>query len=189
MSQPYDPQPQEAPQPAPGTHTGPIPAPPKYASEPPRLTRSVDPPGVVRWSFWLWLGSFAVGLLAIAYSVSKVDTIRGLLENDVRAQRPGISIELLNRVVDTTLYVGLAATTAVILMQLLLAVLMRTRRNWARITLVLMGAFGLVVTVFSLVTVDEKARAALPLQALLMVIATVLMFLPSAGAWFRHRSA
>ncbi|HEY2766358.1 MAG TPA: hypothetical protein VGJ13_20455 [Pseudonocardiaceae bacterium] len=187
MTQPREPEHQEAPSHrTAGTRTESIPAAPEYAIEPPPLARPVDAPGVVRCSFWLWMGSVAVGLLVTAYSVSKFDQLRGLLEGQVRARRPEIGIELLDRAVDTTLYVGLAGTTTVILVQLLLAVLMRSRRNWARIILALMGALGIAGMTFSLVTVDQQVQIALPLQAALIVIAIVLMFAPGAGTWFRR---
>ena len=52
--------------------------------------------------------------------------------------------------------------------------------------LALMGALGIAGMAFSLVTVDQHVQIALPLQASLIVIATVLMFAPGAGAWFRR---
>jgi len=63
---------------------------------------------------------------------------------------------------------------------------MRARRNGARIMLVLIGALGIAGMAFFLIPLDPGARVALPAQAFLTVVATVLMFLPAAGAWFRH---
>ncbi|HEX2297035.1 MAG TPA: hypothetical protein VHH34_00710, partial [Pseudonocardiaceae bacterium] len=111
------------------------------------------------------------------------------LADDVLAQRPTIKGDLLNRAVDLTLYIGWGGITALVLMQLPFAVLMRARRNWARVLLAVLAVVGMVWAVFSLVTLAEEARLGLALQALLIVVATVLMFLPRANAWFRQPAA
>lgn len=192
MSQPRDPRPPEAspqPQPAPSPSTGPIPARPGYSAPPPVLAPSPGPPRAVQWSYWLWMVSFAIGLLVIGYSVLRFDQLHELLAEQVRAQRPDIGADLLNRIVDITLATGLGGSTGIIVVQLLFAVLMRARRNWARVLLAVTAVFGLVGLGFSLVTVDKRAQLALPVQALLVIAAIVLMFVPSAGAWFRNRRA
>lgn len=166
------------------------PARPDYTVAPPPVTAVVPaPPIAVTASFWLWLASFAVGLFMVAYSVSQFDLLYRRLAETVRARQPGIDDELLSRAVDLTLYLGLGGTTAVVLLQLLFAVLMRGRRNWARVLLVVTAAIGVAGALLSLVAMAEPARAALPLQALLILVATVLMFLPAANGWFRQREA
>jgi hypothetical protein len=192
MNQPREPHSlEQSPQPPqePDPRIDPIPARPGYpVTGPPGPFPPPGPPKVVRWSYWLWMASFTVGLLAIGYSVSRFDQLHTLLADKVRAQRPEIGTELLNRVVDMTLAIGLGGATGIIVVQLLLAVLMRTRRNWARVLLATVAVLGLLTMAFSLVTIDERAQWALPLQALLVVASTVLMFLPAANAWFRRRS-
>lgn len=192
MSGPHDPTFQGASTPPrqAGERGAPVPARPDHTVAPPPLRApSLNPPRPVTLSFWLWMASFVVGLLAIAYSLSRFDELHQRLADTVRAQEPGIGGELLNRAVDITLYVGLGGPAAVILLQLLLAVLMRARRNWARVLLAVLAVVGIAGAVFSLVTVAEQARVAVPLQALLIVVATVLMFLPAANTWFRQRAA
>lgn len=192
MSGPHDPTFQRASTPPrqPGERAAPIPARPDHTVAPPPLRGpSLNPPRPVTVSFWLWVASFVVGLLAIAYSLSRFDELHQRLADTVRAQEPGIGGELLNRAVDITLYIGLGGPTAVILLQLLLAVLMRARRNWARVLLAVLAVVGIAGAVFSLVTVAEQARVAVLVQALLIVVATVLMSLPAASTWFRQRAA
>ena len=161
---------------------------PQVAPPPGRMP-PLPPPSPVRLSSWAWLAGAAVGLLALAYSMSQLDELHRRLADSVRTQRPGIESELLDRAVGITIYVGLGGAIALILAQLLLAVLMLTGRNWARVLLVLVAVLGLAWTVFSLVTMVELVRAALPLQALIASVATVLMFQPGANSWFRRRAA
>ena len=137
-------------------------------------------------AFWSWVASVLVGLVAIAYSATRFDELHQRLADEVRAQQPDIGAELLNRVVDTTLSIGLAGPAVVLGVQLLLAALMRGRRGWARVALAVVGLLGLLGAAVSLVSLAEQVRLVLPLQALLIVVGTVLMFTPSASTWFRH---
>lgn len=156
---------------------------------PPVRAPSPTPPGTVTASFWLWVASFAVGLAVVAYSLSRFDALQQSLVDTVRAEQPGLDGETLSRAADMTLYIGLGGITALVLVQLLLAVLMRARRHWARVALALSAVLALAGALLALVAVAERARAALPLQALLILVAAVLMFLPGANAWFRRRTA
>ncbi|HEY2723944.1 MAG TPA: hypothetical protein VGI84_04590 [Pseudonocardiaceae bacterium] len=193
MSRPPDTEPGEgatdlAPDPTPLTPTTTGPARPGYAAAPPPAP-SAPPPGarprVVMLAFSVWVSSFMAGLLAVAYSLSKLDELRGVLAADVRAQRPQIAPDALDRVVRTTINVGLAGVTGIVLAQLVLAVLVLGRHHWARVTLTALGLAGMLATLFALVTFAERTQVLLAAQAVLIVGGIVLMFQPGANTWFR----
>lgn len=177
-----------APDPAPMTPTTTGPARPGYAAAPPPAP-SAPPPGarprVVVLAFSVWVSSFMAGLLAVAYSLSKLDELRGVLAADVRAQRPQIAPDALDRVVRTTINVGLAGVTGIVVVQLVLAVLVLGRHHWARVTLTVLGLAGMFATMFALVTFAERTQVLLAAQALLIVGGIVLLFQPGANTWFR----
>jgi hypothetical protein len=190
MSTPHSSEPGEATtEAAPPARVAASPARPDYTvASPPAASPSAGKPRIVVLAFSVWISSFLAGLVAVAYSLSSLDELRGALQADVRAQRPQIAADALDRVVRATLNVGLAGVTGMIVLQLMLVLLVLGRHNWARILLTVMGGLGILATAFALVTFAERTQVLLAAQAVLIVGATVLMFLPSANTWFRNHS-
>jgi hypothetical protein len=183
---------------------GPVPARPAAGPAPARPALSVNvpspletlaspPPWTVVVSFLFWLASLVVGFAVAAYVYAKLDDLRPQLRAAVLAEDPTISADSLARVVTASVSVAFGTLLGFLVLEAVLAAMMRRGRNWARI---LLAALGLVsVPIFIMVRgvlslngplAEDYVLLGLGLQELLMLAAVVAMFLPSANVWFRH---
>lgn len=145
-------------------------------------------------STWIWITSCLVPLAAIIYSVTRLDQVRAHIHATAVAEDPAATAESLGRVVDVTMWVALGALAVPVVVEIVLAVLMVNRRNWARVLLLLIGLIGIPAAAIAFGALSDDAAASrnnlaigIAAQALLVVVAIVLMFLPSANHWFASR--
>lgn len=123
-------------------------------------------PTELKVSYWIWLIGGLLGLLG---------GIIGLFGSFVLiAFAPPIGLLVLLLVI-----VALALATA----QIVLAMKMKEGREWARFALTILVGVSLVLTIISAGVADGRGGGSLP-GFLISLVATVLMWLPNAQAWF-----
>lgn len=123
-------------------------------------------PTELKVSYWIWLIGGLLGLLG---------GIIGLFGSFVLiAFAPPIGLVVLLLVI-----VALALATA----QIILAMKMKEGREWARFALTILVGISLVLTVIGAGVADGRAGGNLP-GFIISLVATVLMWLPNAQAWF-----
>lgn len=145
-------------------------------------------------SLWMWMLSCVVPLIAIVYAVTRLDAVREHLRVAAVTQTPDATADSLDRVVSVTVLIALVALAVPAILTIILALLMVNQRNWARILLLLVGiagipAVGLASGALSDRGTDWQNNLAIGVlaQTILVLLAAVLMFLPSANRWFRDR--
>jgi hypothetical protein len=152
---------------------------------------------VLSTSLRLWVASWIVGALVTGYVISQRDELSLEIERAVSTDDPTITAESLDRVVMVSLYAALGGVLLIMLVEAILALVMRRRHNWARVLLALVGLLSLpgFYVAQELLSVDAPlqrnyVQLGLALQGLLTLVAVVVMFAPSANAWFRlHQRA
>lgn len=123
-------------------------------------------PTELKVSYWIWLIGGLLGLLG---------GVIGLFGSFVLiAFAPPIGLLVLLLVI-----VALALATA----QIVLAMKMKEGREWARFALTILVGISLVLTLISSGVADGRAGGSLP-GFVISLVATVLMWLPNAQAWF-----
>jgi hypothetical protein len=184
---------------------GPPTRPPRSPSEaPPRPALSVPVPSPLEMltptpravvaSFLLWLASLVVGFAVVGYAYTRFDELRPALRSLIQERDSNITAESLEQVVSASLYVALGTLLAFVVVELLLLAPMHRGRNWARILLATVGLVSAptFILVRGVLAAEQQPVAkdyillGLGLQTLLMLLAVVAMFLPSASAWFRR---
>jgi hypothetical protein len=123
-------------------------------------------PTELKVSYWIWLIGGLLGLLG---------GVIGLFGSFVLiAFAPPIGLLVLLLVI-----VALALAIA----QIVLAMKMKEGREWARFALTILVGISLVLSVISAGVADGRAGGSLP-GFIISLVATVLMWLPNAQAWF-----
>ena len=105
---------------------------------------------------------------------------------------PNTTAESLERAVSVTVWVAVGSLALVILLLAVFAVLMVKRQNWARIALMVVGVMSVPASVIAVDALSDDAAVTnrtyvligIGLQALLILIAAVLMYRPVANIWF-----
>lgn len=151
-------------------------------------------PRSVTVSTVLWLAGVAAALVAVGLLWLAQDGIRSRFAAMVVERDASTAADV---VADAARYAFLATAGSVALvavLHLVLALLMRTGRTWARNLLVVTGVLALAVAVLvqDLVAdparplLEDAGRVALAVHAALVVPAVVAMLRPSATRWFRR---
>lgn len=163
-------------------------APPPYGSDqygqygvPPQRPKEVD------LAFWLWVASIVVGVVGAVVAFSQLDALvqqaldaQGLgADPAVRdAARAGAFIGVV---------VGSVIGLIVVGLELLFAFKMRAGRNWARITLTVIGAIGILLSLVGFAQPQPGATVITGVLGLLLTAAAIVaMFLPGAKPWFQR---
>lgn len=157
--------------------------------------RSAGPAGTrpaeVDLSFKLWVVSLVLGLVGLVYFVIEFDTFSATAVEEVRRQlaAQGSTIDEAQAKSITTagligaVVIGLLASSV----QLLIAFFMRKGRNWARITLAVIGGAGVLFGLSSLAAAPGFQLILSLISYIVVIGAVVTMFLPAANPWFRSR--
>jgi uncharacterized membrane protein len=127
-------------------------------------------PRLITVSAWLWLVVVVVELVVVAVAFGDV---RGSLTAEV-AER-GVDQSTQDRVVLAGLGVLLGPGVLVALVQLGVLRACVAGRNWARISLAVLGVLGVLVSRMPLVV------------GIAVVGAGLLMFLPASNTWFKGK--
>ncbi len=85
------------------------------------------------------------------------------------------------------LLVTLGVIAALIVLQLVLAALMRSRRGWARGLLVVTVLLSVPALLVTQDLVSGRTRLGFLLHSVLMIVAAVMMFLRDGNEWFRNQ--
>ena len=164
-------------------------APPPYGSDQYGQHGSVPPqrPKEVDLAFWLWVASIVVGVVGAVVAFSQLDALvqqaldaQGLgADPAVRdAARAGAFIGVV---------VGSVIGLIVVGLELLFAFKMRAGRNWARITLTVIGAIGILLSLVGFAQPQPGATVITGVLGLLLTAAAIVaMFLPGAKPWFQR---
>lgn len=144
-----------------------------------------QPPKEVELSFKLWIASIVVGILGSILTFAMFDEVRQQAIDDIVASTPGSDPQFAETVVNASLIGGLVFGLVLLGLEVLFIVKMRAGRNWARITLTVLGAFGVAGGLFSLGQPGLTAVTS-GLSALILIGAIVTMYLPGAQPWFRR---
>lgn len=148
-------------------------------------------PKEVDASFWLWISTFALGVLGLPLSYQRVQQIRDETIRQALAENPGLTQTPFENTTTAAVGVGLVLGLLFIVVQVVFVFLMRGGRNWARIVMAVLGGvallFGLIGLVVGLPTASGLMTVLGLIQLLLIAGAIVAMFRPAANAWFRPR--
>ena len=141
---------------------------------------------------WLWLASGLVPLLGLVYAITRFSDISEHLKTVARSAEPTASAETINRIASVTALIALLTLAVPVIVEIVLALLMVNGRGWARYLLIIIGFVGVPAAAIAFGALsDEGAQTknnleiGIGIQAVLIVTAIVLMFLPSANRWFR----
>lgn len=152
------------------------------------------PPGVLKVSFWLWVLSCAAGVTVMVHFGVRSGDIHAALMETVRRDEPSRSNLEVANLADTTVILATCLLVVPIVLKLVLAVLMRARRGWARTLLAIISVLALPLTAAAVTLLDTDSLdpplwvlVAVALQELLVLTALVTMLLPACTRWFRLR--
>ena len=134
-------------------------------------------------------------LLAIILTLSRLTEVRAHLTATALSDTPDLTAASLTRIVTVTIWVAVAALVVPIIIEVVLALVMVNRGNWARFVLPPVGLLALPAAVIAFEALSDETALTnhsnmiigISVQAALVLIATVLMFVPSAARWFRTR--
>ncbi|HEY6424142.1 MAG TPA: hypothetical protein VIY28_13020 [Pseudonocardiaceae bacterium] len=145
-------------------------------------------PKEVEISFWLWIGTFVLGLVGGALQYPRFDQIRTETINRALAQNPTLDRSSFESIFTGALVVGAVIGLTFFVAEVVFVFLMRGGRNWARIVMAVLGGLSVLFGLIGLAggTAGTSVVTGL-LQLLLLIGAIVTMFLPPANAWFSPR--
>lgn len=134
-------------------------------------------------------------MIAITYAVSRLAGVRAHQRAIALIETPDSTVESLDRAVTVTIWIAVATLVLPILSEAVFAVLMVKRQNWARIALLVVGLVAVPASVIAVDALSDEPAVTnrtyvligIGLQALLVLIAAVLMFRPEANIWFRTK--
>ncbi|CCG01078.1 hypothetical protein [Blastococcus saxobsidens] len=191
MSDPSSPPVPPGPAGAPGDRLPRRPPPrPAFSPAPPPPDTPADGrrPAALRASAWCWAGSFAAGALGLATALVNRDTIRARVTEAALETDPALAPDVLETGVTVTVDGMLGTAAGLVVVAALCLVLALRRTPGMRWVLAVAGVLTLFLLplVLSLVaggtTVDELSFL---VQAALVVVALVTLFVGSSRSWLR----
>lgn len=144
-------------------------------------------PRAVELSYWLWFGACVLGMITTVATLRYFSELQTLVLVIVEQQYPLETAATREKAAWATVATVIGAGALIILVQLLLALAMRSGRGWARFALVGFIVLGALYGVAVLGAAPAISRAGLLASTAMMVIASVPMFLPGTRPWFAHR--
>lgn len=162
----------------------PLPPPPPSGYPVPELAARAPRPRAVEISFWLWIVNLTLGAIGSVVALAQIDRVRTEAINKAIAENPTMDRSTISSVATGVLIGSVAVGLFFIAVGLLLVLLMRGGRNWARIVLAVLGALSVLFGLIGLANNTGPMLAAAVVQLLLVVGAIATMFMPAATAWF-----
>ncbi len=134
-------------------------------------------------------------MIAITYAVSRLTDVRAHQRAIALIETPNATAVSLERAVTVTVWIAIASLALPIVLEVVFAILMVKRQNWARIALLVVGVVAVPVSLIAVDALSDDAAVAnrsyvligIALQALLVLVAIVLMYRPDANVWFRTK--
>jgi uncharacterized membrane protein len=144
-------------------------------------------PRAVDLSYWLWFGACVFGMITTVATLRYFGELQTIVLTIIEQQYPLETAVTREKAAWATVATLIGAGALIILVQLLLALAMRSGRGWARFTLVGFTVLGALYGVVVLGAAPTISRAGLLASIAMMVIASVPMFLPATRPWFARR--
>jgi hypothetical protein len=144
-------------------------------------------PRAVHVSFWLWLGACLIGLITALVTLRYFGELRATILAIVDRQFPQETPATRDKAATATLVTLIGAGAVIILIQMALAVAMRSGRSWTRFSLVGLSLLGGLYSVAVFGSAPLICRVGLIASVALMVSAVVPMFGPGARGWFAQQ--
>ncbi|MGH3873179.1 MAG: hypothetical protein ACRDSR_17000 [Pseudonocardiaceae bacterium] len=144
-------------------------------------------PRAVDVSYWLWLAACLVGVITAAVTLPYFGQFQDAVLSIVEQRFPGETPATRENTAVATVATLIGAGVALILAQMALAMAMHSGRGWARFALVLPAALSTLYSAAVFVNAPTMTRAGLLATIVLMIVATVPMFLPGSRAWFAQQ--
>ncbi|MGH3786284.1 MAG: hypothetical protein ACRDRG_06945 [Pseudonocardiaceae bacterium] len=144
-------------------------------------------PGVIDVSYWLWIGACLVGVITAAATLRYFGELQAAVLPIVEQQFPDETPAKREQVATATLATLIGAGVVLVLVQMTLAIAMRSGRGWTRFALVGLTLLGALYSVAVSGAVPITTKTGLLITIALMLIATVPPFLPHARPWFDSR--
>jgi hypothetical protein len=144
-------------------------------------------PRLIDISHWLWLGAGLVGVITVIATLRHFGELNALVLGIIEQQYPLETPATREKAAEATVLTLIGAGALISLLQITLAVTMRSGRGWARFGLLGLVILGAIYEVAVFSAVPPITRVGLLANATLMVIAVVPTFLPGNRAWFAHQ--
>jgi uncharacterized membrane protein len=145
----------------------------------------VDRPKSVDNAFMVWLTSAAIGVLSLILSISLGrDQIRDAARTSLQGQNKAFTEADLNNAVTIATVFAILVGIIIAGLFLLFAYKMRAGRNWARITLTVLGALSILFTILGVGNSGVASLIVSLIQAALILIAVYFMYRPDANQYF-----
>jgi hypothetical protein len=144
---------------------------------------------------WAWLSSCLFPIIAITYALSRLADVKAHQRAIALVETPDATAVSLDRAVTVTVWIAIASLALPIVLEVVFAILMVKRLNWARIALLVVGLLAVPASLIAVDALSDDAAVTnrtyvligIAVQALLVLVAVVLMYRPEASVWFRTR--
>lgn len=151
-------------------------------------------PASVVTSMWLWIASGLVPVLGLVYSLTRFTEVSEHLKEAARVADPAASADAIDKVANVTALIAMLALAVPVILQIVFALLMVNGRSWARFMLIFVGVLELPAAAIAFGALSDEGEQTqnnleigIGIQAVLVLLAIVLMFLPGANLWYRER--
>lgn len=141
----------------------------------------VPAPTLVRIAFWLYLVAALLSVVGLILAVATQAHSRAQVESSLAAHGQHISAGTVDAIVGLAVVVAIVFGLIFAAAYVIFALFLRRGANWARIVLT-------IVTVLSFLSLGSAYGIGAG-RVLVSVVATVLLFLGPAGAFFREVKA
>jgi hypothetical protein len=156
--------------------------PPVGLGEMNQLTRPKD----IDTSFWLWIGAIVLNLVGTAFSLllpADEKTLEATRAQFVLRGQSASDANVAAAILAGKIFVAVIVAIIIVL-RLLFIFKMRQGKNWARITLTVLAALGILLTLFGISGAPIVSMILSVLMSLLVAAAVVFMFRPLPNAYF-----
>jgi hypothetical protein len=142
-------------------------------------------PKVVDTAFLLWMITAAISAASLIFQVALGgDEFTRAARTSLEQQNRSFTEQDVTTFANAAKFFSLVVGLVFIALFLLFAYRMRTGKNWARITLAVLGGLSIVFTLVGLASSDSLALLIRMADAALIVAAIYYMFRPEANQYF-----